>query len=103
MQHLIDRQAENVAVHGRHAVEIPILGVLLDDRISFVPVLQRPANHRLGKMPHGRFVRGRRRQLKLLAPAGGAFLFGDRRRALRIPELIQRLVQVLRRIQVVLE
>ena len=103
MQHLVYRQPQNIAVHRRDAVQLPVLRVLLDDFVHLVPVFERAADERVGKLADGQFLRGRWRQFHRLAPVCDALIFGDRRCPLRLPKMLQRRRQVRRRVQVVLK
>src|SRR6266540_1006332 len=89
MQHLIDRQAENVAVHGGDARQLPVLAVFADERF--------------GKSLRGQFVGAERGQFGPLAPLGLAFVLRNGGSALRLPELRERLVEVLGRVEVMLK
>jgi hypothetical protein len=40
MEHFVNGQAHDIAIHGRDAVEVPVLGVLLDVFVNRVAVLQ---------------------------------------------------------------
>ena len=103
MEHLVDGEAEDVAVHGGHAVEVPVLGVLLDLGVNGVAVLEGATDERLGEEAHGGLVRGGGRQLGFFAPIGRAFVLGERGGALGVPEFIERRLDVFGRVQVVLE
>src|ERR1035441_3240392 len=46
MEHLVYRQPQNIAVHRRDAVPLPVLRVLLDDFVHLVPVFERAADER---------------------------------------------------------
>jgi hypothetical protein len=66
-------------------------------------VFERTVNKRFGKEPCFSFGRSGRREFGGLAPSGRAFVLGDGRSALGLPEFIQRTAQILRRTQVVLK
>src|SRR2546430_2644086 len=84
-------------------MQVPVLGVLFDLLVNTVAVLERAANERLGKQPHNKLLRGGRKQLDFFSPGGRAFVFGERGGLLRNPELIERLVQIAKKIQIVLK
>jgi hypothetical protein len=71
--------------------------------VNRVAMLEHAADERLGEQPRLGLLGGGRRQLDLLSPMRRAFFLGDGGGALRIPEFIQRPLQILRRIQVVLK
>ena len=84
-------------------MEVPVFCVLPDARVNFLAVPDDAANERVGKQPRLGLPGGRRRQFVGLAPRCRTFFLGDGRRALRVPEFIERPVQILRRIQIVLK
>ena len=84
-------------------MQVPVLGVFFDLLVNTVAVLERAANERLGEQPHGGLLRGGRGQLDFFSPSGRAFVFRERGGLLRDPELIERLVQIAGRIQIVLK
>ena len=75
----------------------------LDALVNCVAVLEDAADERVGEQARLGLLGGRRRQFDRLAPGRRAFFLGDGRGALRVPEFIQRPVQILRRIQIVLK
>jgi len=103
MEHFVNREPHDIAVHGGNPVKIPISCKGLDFLVNHIAMLKHAADEWLGEQPHLGFPGGGRRQLNLLSPMRRAFFLGDGGGALRVPELIQRPLQILRRIQVVLE
>ena len=84
-------------------MEVPILGVLFDDRVGFVAVFERATDERLGKKAHGGFVGGGRGQRDGLAPRGHALFLCDGGGALGVPEMIERRLEILGRVHIMLE
>jgi len=80
-----------------------VLRVLFDVLVNRVTVLQDASNQRVGEQAHFGLLGGGRRQFDRLAPGGRAFFPGDGCCALRVPEFIERPIQVFRRVQIVLE
>src|SRR5208283_4500228 len=103
IKHFINRQAQDIAVHGGDAVQLPVQGVFLDNDVGLVAVLQSASNERVGEGAHCGFLSAGGRQLERLAPMGGALLVGDGGGALVLPKLVQRRIEVLRRIQLMLK
>jgi hypothetical protein len=103
VKHLVDGQPQDIAVHGRNAVQFPIDRMLLDDAIEFLTILQRPSNQWVGEKPGRGLVRRWRGQFDRLSPGGSGFIGGQRRGVLRLPKHLQRRLEILRRIQIVLK
>ena len=61
------------------------------------------ADEAVGKLAGGQFRGAGGREVGFQAPGGGGFFLGDGRGALGIPKLVQRLVQVVVWIEVVLK
>jgi hypothetical protein len=62
----------------------------------FVAMLERAADERFGEQADLGFVGGGRRQFDLLAPGGRPFVIGNGGGALRVPEFIERPLEILR-------
>jgi hypothetical protein len=60
-------------------------------------------DQRIGKRANGCFVSGWWREVDLFSPISLALVFGQGGRALRIPKLIERSLEIIRRVQVVLK
>src|SRR5438046_9767576 len=103
MKYFINGEPEDIAVHGGHAMQLPVLRMLLDVLVDFVPMFDDSPNKRFGEEPHGGFLGGRQRQLDFLSPGGRAFFFRERGGLLRDPELVERRLQIFRRLQIVLK
>src|SRR5437016_10325967 len=56
MQHFIDGEPQDVAVHSRDARQVPVDRMFFDQAIDFVAMFESAANERVGKQTHGRFV-----------------------------------------------
>jgi len=102
MEHLVDGQTHHVAVDRRHAVEIPVLGVLADDLVELVAMLQDTTDQTVGEQAGGALVGAGGRQFDPLAP-GRAPRFEVVAHPLGVPELVESRPEILRRIQVVLK
>ena len=76
---------------------------LFDLRVRLVAVFERAADERVGELAHGHFFGGGGGQFDFLPPGGVALVLGERGGLLGTPEMIQRLVEIFRRIQVVLK
>jgi hypothetical protein len=77
--------------------------VLLDVLVNRIAVLEHAADERLGEQPRLGLLGGGRRQLHLLPPVCRAFFIRNGGPALRVPEFIQRPLQIIRRVQIMLE
>ena len=84
-------------------MEFPVLRVALDFFVNRVAMFEHAADERVGEQPRLGLLGGRRRQFEWLAPVRRAFFLVNGGGALRIPEFLQRPLQILRRIQVVLK
>src|SRR5882724_7741767 len=103
VEHFVNGEAEDVAVHGGDAAEFPVLGVLGDAGVGFIAEFQDAADQGVGEEADGGFLGGGFGQFDLLAPGGAALFAGDGGGLLRVPELVQGVVQLFGRIQVVLK
>jgi len=86
VEHFVNGEPENVAVHCGHAMKLPVLRVLFDVLVDFVPMLDGAANQRFGKDPGGRLFGGGRREFDFFPPGGRSFIFREGGRALRVPK-----------------
>jgi len=103
MEHFVNGQTQDIPVHGGDTVKFPVFRVLFDKFIGLIPMLQGAFDERLGKHADGSLIHARRGQFKRFTPVGRAFFLRDGCSALRLPKLIERLVQFQSWIQVVLK
>ncbi len=82
MQHFINGQSQNVAVHRGDPVQFPILRVLFDAIVHLFQVLQRATNQRVGKQPNRLILFRGCQWIALLSPGSFALVLGDGCRAL---------------------
>ena len=66
----MDGEAHDVAVNDGHAVEIPVLGMTLDDFVEHDAVLEDAADEGVGEESGGEFFVGGGGSLDLFAPGG---------------------------------
>src|SRR5437763_1564521 len=79
MKHFVNSQSQNIPIHRRDAVELPVFGMLLNNLIRLVAMFERPANQRLGvpRKPSGSsaaFRLVRKCPTVSIAPLGGYML-----------------------------
>jgi len=88
VEHFVNSQAQDIAIHGCDAMEIPVGGVLLYFTINGVSMFESPPDERFCEQADVQLFRSGRWEFHGLAPVGGSFVFGDGCRALRLPELV---------------
>jgi len=93
MEHLVDGEPEERSGHHRHAMEIPIFGVALDLFIDVIFDVECAANQCSAKTrtAASSAVGG---AVQFFRPSGRAFVSASADVSLRVPELIERLLQV---------
>src|SRR5260221_14215827 len=77
--------------------------MFFDQLVRFRTVFEHTANQRVGKKPNCRFLCCDRWQFGSLTPGCAPFFFSDGRGTLRFPKLLQRRLEVLRRVDIMLE
>jgi len=95
VQHFINGESQDVAIHGGDAGQVPVFTKLANQGVRLLPGFNGSADERVGKEPDGGFVGTGRWQFELLAPGGLSLLFRQHSRPLRFPELLQRGIQSL--------